>query len=77
MKEVFIVSAKRTPIGSLLGSLAGYTATQLGAIAIQNAYEDISLSPEWIDSVYMGNVLSAGVGQSPARQAAVFFKNSL
>lgn len=76
MKEVFIVSAKRTPIGSLLGSLSGHTATQLGAIAIQNAYENISLNPEWIDSVYMGNVLSAGVGQSPARQAAIFSKIS-
>ncbi|WP_344826906.1 acetyl-CoA C-acyltransferase [Chryseobacterium ginsenosidimutans] len=74
MKEVFIVSAKRTPIGSLLGSLAGYSATQLGSIAIQNALESISLSPEWIDSVYMGNVLSAGVGQSPARQSAIFSK---
>lgn len=74
MKEVFIVSAKRTPIGSLLGSLSGYTATQLGAIAIQNVYESISLNPEWIDSVYMGNVLSAGVGQSPARQVAIFSK---
>src|SRR5690606_37866993 len=74
MKEVFIVSAKRTPIGSLLGSLSGYTATQLGAIAIQNVYESISLNPEWIDSVYMGNVLSAGAGQSPARQVAIFSK---
>lgn len=72
MREVFIVSAKRTPIGSLLGGLTNYTAPQLGAIAIQNAYESISLNPEWIDSVYMGNVLSAGVGQSPARQSAIF-----
>lgn len=74
MKEVFIVSAKRTPIGGLLGNLSGYSATQLGAIAIQNAYESISLKPELIDSVYMGNVLSAGIGQSPARQAAIFSK---
>lgn len=74
MKEVFIVSAKRTPIGSLLGGLSGYTATQLGGIAIQKTYESISFNPEWIDSVYMGNVLSAGVGQSPARQAAIFSK---
>lgn len=59
MKEVFIVSAKRTPIGGLLGSLSEYSATQLGAITIQNTYESISLNPEWIDSVYMGNVLSA------------------
>jgi len=74
MKDVFIVAAKRTPIGGFMGSLMEFTATQLGAIAIQNAYESLSLSPEYIDSVYMGNVLSAGVGQSPARQAAVFSK---
>jgi acetyl-CoA C-acetyltransferase len=74
MKDVFIVAAKRTPIGGFLGSLSEFTATQLGAIAIQNAYESLSLSPEYIDSVYMGNVLSAGVGQSPARQAAIFSK---
>ena len=72
MKEVFIISAKRTPIGSLLGSLSAFSATQLGAFAIQNAYESISLDPDWINSIYMGNVLSAGLGQSPARQAAIF-----
>lgn len=72
MKEVFIVAAKRTPIGSLMGSLSGYTATQLGVLAIQDAYESILVNPEIIDSVYMGNVLSAGVGQSPARQSAIF-----
>ncbi|MGE8512830.1 MAG: acetyl-CoA C-acyltransferase [Chryseobacterium culicis] len=74
MNEVFIVSAKRTPIGGFLGNLAEFSATQLGAVAIQNAYESISLDSEWVDSVYMGNVLSAGLGQSPARQAAVFSK---
>ncbi|MDR6371184.1 acetyl-CoA C-acetyltransferase [Chryseobacterium bernardetii] len=72
MKEVFIVAAKRTPVGGFMGSLSGFTAPQLGALAIQNAYESIGLSPEHIDSVYMGNVLSAGLGQSPARQAAIF-----
>ncbi|WP_370900088.1 acetyl-CoA C-acyltransferase [Chryseobacterium gossypii] len=72
MKETFIVSAKRTPVGGFMGSLSGYTATQLGAAAIQQAYESISLAPEFIDSIYMGNVLSAGLGQSPARQAAIF-----
>lgn len=72
MKEVFIVSAKRTPIGGLLGGLSGFTAPQLGALAISGAYETAGVQPEWIDSVYMGNVLSAGIGQSPARQAAVF-----
>ncbi len=72
MKDTFIVAAKRTPIGSLLGHLSSKTATELGAIAIRHSIESISLNPEWIDSVYMGNVLSAGVGQSPARQASVF-----
>ncbi|MCQ9637648.1 acetyl-CoA C-acyltransferase [Chryseobacterium sp. WG23] len=74
MKDVFIMAAKRTPVGGFMGSLSGFTAPQLGAIAIQDAYESISLAPEHIDSVYMGNVLSAGVGQSPARQSAFFSK---
>lgn len=72
MKEVFIIAAKRTPVGGFMGSLSGFTAPQLGAQAIQNTYESIQLAPEYIDSVYMGNVLSAGLGQSPARQAAIF-----
>ncbi|MDP9959204.1 acetyl-CoA C-acyltransferase [Chryseobacterium lathyri] len=72
MKDIYIIAAKRTPIGSLMGSLSGYSATELGAIAIKNAYQSINLAPEIIDSVYMGNVLSAGVGQSPARQTAIF-----
>lgn len=72
MKEVFIVSAKRTPVGGLLGNLSGFSAPQLGALAIREAYKNISLEPELLDSVYMGNVLSAGVGQAPARQAAIF-----
>ncbi|MGU3374983.1 acetyl-CoA C-acyltransferase [Chryseobacterium sp. M5A1_1a] len=74
MKETFIIAAKRTPIGGFMGSLSGFTAPQLGALAIQNTYEGILNSPEYIDSVYMGSVLSAGVGQSPARQAAIFAK---
>lgn len=74
MKEAFIMAAKRTPIGGFMGSLSSFTAPQLGAIAIQNTYESVSISPERIESVYMGNVLSAGVGQSPARQAAIFSK---
>lgn len=72
MKEVFIVAAKRTPIGSFLGSLSELSATQLGSLAIKGAYESIDLDPAHIDSVYMGNVLSANVGQAPARQAAKF-----
>ncbi|NIF05996.1 acetyl-CoA C-acyltransferase [Chryseobacterium sp. Tr-659] len=74
MKEVFIVAAKRTPIGGFMGSLSGFSAPQLGAITIQDVYESVHLAPENIDSVYMGNVLSAGIGQSPARQAAIFSK---
>lgn len=70
MKEVFIVSAKRTPIGGFLGNLSGVSATELGAVAIRNAYHLIGLNPAHIDSVYMGNVLSANLGQSPARQAS-------
>ncbi|MDI9340771.1 MAG: acetyl-CoA C-acyltransferase [Sediminibacterium sp.] len=70
MKEVFIVSAKRTPIGGFLGHLSGASATELGAVAIRNAYHLIGLNPAHIDSVYMGNVLSANLGQSPARQAS-------
>lgn len=72
MKEVFIASVKRTPIGGLLGNLAHLSATQLGAIALQEAYRQAGVDPQWIDSVYMGNVLSANLGQSPARQAAIF-----
>lgn len=72
MKEVFIVSARRTPVGGLLGNLSHLPATQLGAIAIKAAYEDAQIPADIIDEVYMGNVLSAGAGQSPARQAAIF-----
>lgn len=72
MKPVYIVSARRTPIGGLLGNLSHLSATQLGAMAIRSAYDHISLDPTAIDSVYMGNVLSANLGQAPARQAAIF-----
>lgn len=72
MKEVFIVSAKRTPIGGLMGRLSTLSATRLGAEAIRAACTAAGTDPAHIDEVYMGNVLSAGVGQAPARQAAVF-----
>jgi acetyl-CoA C-acetyltransferase len=72
MKEVFIVAAKRTPIGGLLGNLSHLSAPQLGALAIKAAYESVNMDPAIIDAVYMGNVLSAGLGQAPARQAAIF-----
>lgn len=72
MKDVYIISAKRTPVGALLGGLSHLSATQLGAIVIKAVYEDAGLDPETLDSVYMGNVLSANLGQSPARQSAIF-----
>jgi len=72
MKEVFIVSAKRTPIGGFMGLLSNYSATELGAIAIQEALISAGVMTTTIDSVYMGNVLSSGLGQAPARQAAKF-----
>ena len=72
MKEVVIVAATRTPIGSFGGSLATLPATQLGAIVIKSAVEKAGLMPEHIQEVYMGNVLSANLGQAPATQAAIF-----
>ncbi|MDB5133417.1 MAG: acetyl-CoA C-acyltransferase [Mucilaginibacter sp.] len=72
MKEVYIVSATRTPVGSFGGSLLSFTATQLGALAIKSAVEKSGLRPDQIQEVYMGNVMSANVGQAPATQAAIF-----
>ena len=72
MKEVVIVAATRTPIGSFGGSLANISATQLGAIAIKSAVEKSGLKPDQIQEVYMGNVMSANLGQAPATQAAIF-----
>ena len=71
MKEVYIVSATRTPIGSFGGSLASLSATQLGAVVIKSAVEKAGLQPADIQEVYMGNVLSANLGQAPATQAAI------
>ncbi|MEP7265362.1 MAG: acetyl-CoA C-acyltransferase, partial [Bacteroidota bacterium] len=72
MKEVVIVSAVRTPIGSFNGSLSSLTATQLGAAAIKGALAKAGIKPEMVNEIYMGNVLQANVGQSPATQAARF-----
>lgn len=72
MKEVVIVSVARTPIGSFLGSLSNISATKLGATAIKGALNKINLDPKLIDEVFMGNVVSAGLGQAPAKQAAIF-----
>ncbi|OAD42849.1 acetyl-CoA C-acyltransferase [Polaribacter atrinae] len=72
MKEVVIVSVARTPIGSFMGSLSTIAAPKLGAIAIKGALEKINLNPNLVEEVFMGNVVSAGLGQAPARQAAIF-----
>jgi acetyl-CoA C-acetyltransferase len=72
MKEVFIVSAVRTPMGSFSGSLSALTAPQLGAAAIKSAMEKAGIDGSQVNEVYMGNVLSAGVGQAPATQAMIF-----
>lgn len=70
-KEVVIVSAVRTPIGSFMGSLSSVPATKLGSIAIKGALEKINLKPELVEEVLMGQVVQAGAGQAPARQAAL------
>lgn len=71
MKDVVIVSAVRTPIGGFLGSLSSIPATKLGSIAIKGAMDKINLDPNLVQEVLMGNVLQAGGGQAPARQAAM------
>jgi len=72
MKEVVIVSAVRTPIGSFMGSLSSLPATKLGAVAIREAVKRAGISANQVQEVFMGNVLQAGEGQAPARQAALF-----
>ena len=71
MKEVFIVSAVRTPMGSFMGSLSTVPATKLGATAVKGALDKINLDPKNVQEIYMGNVLQAGEGQAPARQVAM------
>ena len=71
-RDVVIVGAARTPIGAFQGALSSLTAPQLGAIAIKAALERAGVPPEKVDEVFMGCVLQAGVGQAPARQAAIF-----
>jgi acetyl-CoA C-acetyltransferase len=70
-KTVYILSAVRTPMGSFMGAFSSVSATQLGATAIQGALQIAQLDPSLVDEVFMGNVLQAGVGQAPARQAAL------
>lgn len=71
-REVVIVSMARTPIGSFLGALSTIPAPKLGAVAIKGALDKINLKPEMVEEVLMGNVVQAGTGQAPARQAAIF-----
>jgi len=71
MRDVVIVGAARTPIGSFLGSLSTVSATELGAVSIRAALERAAVNPEEVDEVFMGCVLSAGLGQAPARQASL------
>ncbi len=72
MKDVVIVSAVRTALGSFGGQFAGVSATKLGAAAIQGALEKAGIAGDQVNEVFMGNVVSAGLGQSPARQASLF-----
>jgi acetyl-CoA C-acetyltransferase len=69
--EVVIVSAVRTPVASLNGTLKSFTAPQLGAIALKGALEKGKVDPAVVEEIYFGNVVQAGVGQSPARQVAL------
>src|ERR1700681_1083855 len=70
--EVVIISGCRTPVGKFQGSLSDLTATQLGAVVVREAVKRANLDPKLVDECIMGNGISAGLGQNPARQAAIF-----
>src|ERR1700756_1994120 len=72
LEDVVIVSAVRTPVGKFQGSLSDFSAPQLGAIVVREAVNRAHLHPKQVDECIMGNVVSAGLGQNPARQAAIF-----
>ena len=72
IREAVIIGAVRTPVGKFLGSLKGFTATELGAIVVRESVKRAGLNPEEVDEVIMGCVIQAGLGQNPARQAALF-----
>ena len=72
MKKIVITSAKRTPVGSFNGTLSSLSAAQLGSIAIKSVLDDTKIDVNLVDEVIMGNVLTAGQGQAPARQAAIY-----
>ena len=71
LNEAVIISAARTPVGKFLGSLKGFTAPELGAIAVRESVKRAGIKPEEVDEVIMGCVIQAGLGQNPARQAAL------
>ena len=71
LNEAVIISAARTPVGKFLGSLKGFKATDLGAIVVRESVKRAGIKPEDVDEVIMGCVIQAGVGQNPARQAAL------
>ena len=70
-QTVYIVGASRTPIGSINGSLASVSAPQLGITAVKHALERSGVKAEQVEEIYMGNIVQAGVGQSPARQVGI------
>ena len=72
MEDVVIVAGVRTPVGKFLGSLADFSATQLGAIVVREVVKRAGIDPKLVDECILGNVVSAGLGQNPARQAAIF-----
>src|ERR1700741_4938171 len=72
LEDVVIVSAVRTPVGKFQGSLSDFSAPQLGAIVVREAVKRASIDPKQVEECIMGNVVSAGLGQNPARQAAIF-----
>src|SRR5918995_522891 len=71
LNEVVIISAARTPVGKFLGSLKGFSATELGAMVVRESVKRAGIKPEDVDEVIMGCVIQAGLGQNPARQAAL------
>ncbi|MGC2251291.1 MAG: beta-ketoacyl synthase N-terminal-like domain-containing protein, partial [Acidobacteriaceae bacterium] len=72
MEDIVIVAGVRTPVGKFLGSLSDFSATQLGAIVVREVVKRAGIDPSSVDECIMGNVVSAGLGQNPARQAAIF-----
>src|ERR1700739_1720392 len=72
LNDVVIVSGCRTPVGKFQGSLSDFSAPQLGAIVVREAVKRASIDPKQVEECIMGNVVSAGLGQNPARQAAIF-----